>query len=361
MNTAFLSLLAAAVSPPASKNALPTNVLAQSASQGHHRHSRRPGSKKCPALAELVPCTAKDGSRASALNASNVCSSKASDCPTVACSACRRGRPARFHAKHRAPRGVKHGGKQIYLIVACPPYSSSSGLEGLLATAPGLSTMCKKGTWECETTSVLQDHGIFPEGEDSRWDPSGTDWDRAYDIFEREHMWDDPTAPVLLDKSPPNLAKSRSLVRFFERKGYEYRFVVLWRHPCLFEPPWRSRSDTPRRPYLDMLNEVLANVPRHKRLVVRATDLATRPDGVARRLLKWLPELRSLDINSTSASFFSNNEQWSSFAGDRALPELQYTTSAACKLHSLGADGRRYSSSLVDPLERDSVSMPVPR
>lgn len=222
--------------------------------------------------------------------------------------------------------------RKIYLIVACPPYSGSSGLEGMLSTSPMLSTMCSMGLWQCETTMLLDKLGITPEAD--RWLPNGTNWTRAYAAFHRLPAWDNTSLPILMDKSPPNLAKTRSLVNYFHENNLEYRVVALWRHPCLFKQPWEDPQHEPtQRPYSVYLNEVLEHVPAEKRLVVRATDLDTRPDLVAQRLLAWLPQLQSLDINLTATSYFTN--QRGPDVGRRGMTELEWTHSESCTLSAL--------------------------
>ena len=109
--------------------------------------------QKCPSLAELVPCVGK-----------------AAPDDSAPCSVCMPDNvPTTFYADKETPlpAAKKWSGalelldplaattpvrkqekllpkKPIYLVLAVPPFSGSSGLEGMLSTSPAVSTMCSK-------------------------------------------------------------------------------------------------------------------------------------------------------------------------------------------------------------------------
>jgi len=98
-----------------------------------------------------------------------------------------------------------------------------------------------------------------------------------------------------MDKSPPNLAKSKSLVEFFEKNKMDYRFVAMARHPCMYG----RMTDASFSLLMSYMRDLLANVAEDKIFKISYNDFVSRPDKVASRLLDWLPELVSLDINSS--------------------------------------------------------------
>lgn len=73
--------------------------------------------------------------------------------------------------------------KHTYLIVLVPPYWGSTGLEGLLASSPHVSTMCQMGFWACEGTWLLTKRGVFTK--QARWEPNITNWTWAYEEYHR--------------------------------------------------------------------------------------------------------------------------------------------------------------------------------
>ena len=50
-------------------------------------------------------------------------------------------------------------GKHLHLIVMCPAFWGSSALQQLIASSPVVSTMCHRGTWQCEATWLLVGNG----------------------------------------------------------------------------------------------------------------------------------------------------------------------------------------------------------
>ena len=240
--------------------------------------------KDCPPLAELMPCLAGHKTM--------------NDPYSSPCSACvpneLRTWPngTRFEAQRTPARRTK----PIYLIIAVPAFQGSSGLEGLFSSSPSVSTMCAKSVWQCEATATLMREGVFTRS--SRYHPDATNWTHVYEVYnslELGSIWNDPTRPILMDKSPPNLAKSKSMVEFFEKNQMDYRFVAMSRHPCMYG----RMTDASFSLLMSYMRDVLANVPEEKIFKISYNDFVSRPDRVARNLLNWLPELVTLDINSS--------------------------------------------------------------
>ena len=260
----------------------------------------------CPSLAELVPCVGD-----------------AAPDDTAPCSVCMPDDvPTTFYADQETPPPAKKWSsalelldplaaltsrrrserlpkKPIYLIVAVPPFSGSSGLEGMLSTSPTISTMCAKSIWQCEATSFLLDKNIFERTD--RWKPD-SNWTHIYEAYYKMipgTVWDDPHKPILMDKSPPNIAKSKGMVEFFESRGMDYRFIVMARHPCMYN----AMSATTFSTMAAYLREIASVVPAERRFMLSYVDFVTRPDLVAQDLLAWLPELGALSIDKSFVSF----------------------------------------------------------
>ena len=240
--------------------------------------------RDCPPLPELVPCLSGHTNMADAY------SSPCSACYPKALRTWPNG------TIFRATKTPARRTKPIYLIIAVPAFQGSSGLEGLFSSSPSVSTMCAKSVWQCEATATLMREGVFTRS--SRYLPSATNWTKVYNVYNSRELgsiWNDPTRPILMDKSPPNLAKSKSLVEFFEKNKMDYRFVAMARHPCMYG----RMTDASFSLLMSYMRDLLANVAEDKIFKISYNDFVSRPDKVASRLLDWLPELVSLDINSS--------------------------------------------------------------
>ena len=188
---------------------------------------------------------------------------------------------------------------KIYMPILTPPFFGSSVLSNILSSSPHVTNMCKdpyhKGRipWQCESTPTLVQEGVLSKK--TRWDPLATNWTAAYETYERLKVWTDMDKPIRLDKAPPNIAKSKQLVDYYEAHGMEYRFVVMMRHPC--RKDWQHPK-FPTLRYSTYLREILDAVPEDNRFLINYDDLVTRPGEVLRDLLKWFPLLKSLAIDS---------------------------------------------------------------
>jgi len=299
----------------------------------------------CPPIEQIIPCAG-----GSVVNGS------------APCQACLpSGVPKRFMAH---AEGRRHGTKPIYVVLVVPAFSGSSGLEGLLSSSPAVSTMCKHCSWQCEPTNDLIADGAFSQ-EDSM-DPAKTNWTQVYELYYKKGYWDDPTKPLLMDKSPQTIYKVESLVAFYDRMGYDYRFISMARHPCA-NSMVKDHADeypditvqTALTDNAEALRKAQAAADPKRFFTIAYDDLRTRPDLVAKELLSWLPELVSLDIDKSyihlevalealattdrlslrSEGTKAYNSDTSDDLGwmhtfDREKPIYQYVTSSACTLHN---------------------------
>ena len=267
--------------------------------------------RTCPSLAELVPCVGQkafqnDTAPCTVCLPPNIQTTFYADKEVLFANNLQRrlhtveGALKRGETNKTAAGGAGIMTKPVYLIVAVPPFSGSSGLEGLLSTSPAASTMCSKSIWQCEATSFLLQHKVFDYKD--RWNPAATNWTRVYETYYKDvpgTVWDDPHKTILVDKSPPNLAKSKGMVEFFEKHQMDYRFVIMARHPCMY----KEMTTTTFSVMASFLREITRVVPARRRFTVAYTDLVTRPDKVASDLLAWLPELTSLSIDKSFLNF----------------------------------------------------------
>ena len=185
-------------------------------------------------------------------------------------------------------------GHKIYMPIITPPFFGSSILSNILTSSPFVTNMCKYSSWQCESTNILVNAGIISKK--MRWDPMETNITKVYETFEEKQVWDNMSAPIRLDKSPPNIAKAKNLMEFFDANGMDYRFIVMMRHPC--RKDWKHPQHATHR-YSKYLEDIIKHIPEDRRFFVNYDDLITRPGKVLQGLLAWFPLLSSLRIDSS--------------------------------------------------------------
>lgn len=153
----------------------------------------------------------------------------------------------------------------------------------------------------------------------------------AVQVFTAYHShgaWNNDRLPILVDKAPPTIAKSASLVRYLEGERQmnrsDYRFIIMHQHPCLLKEEYYDRPHHDYSTSAMYLLETVENVPADKRIVVQYHDLISRPDLVAARLVSWLPQLRKLDIFSSGIEYLSKT--------GRSESLLQYMSQSSCRI-----------------------------
>ena len=238
----------------------------------------------CPRLSEVVHCPSNPDANAQSLYCRDCI-----DEPLL----------NTYRINKTVAQSVEQPEHKIYMPILTPPFFGSSVLSNILSSSPSVTNMCKdpyktgRIPWQCESTPTLIHEGIVKKK--TRWDPMATNWSEAYKVYERLRVWRDMNAPIRLDKAPPNIAKAKQLVEYFESHGLDYRFIVMMRHPC--RKDWKHPHRETER-YSKYLRDVVEYVPAERRFMINYDDLVTRPGTVLRSLLDWLPLLSSLSINS---------------------------------------------------------------
>ena len=103
-----------------------------------------------------------------------------------------------------------------YLFILCPPYSGSTLLWKLLSTSENVSSLPLEGQFLPELKELMRD---------KPWDSSHTlPWPEIKRVW--ESYWD-RNKPVLLEKSPPNIIRTRDILAHFQ----PVKFVIMVRNP----------------------------------------------------------------------------------------------------------------------------------
>jgi hypothetical protein len=159
--------------------------------------------------------------------------------------------------------------------------------------------------------------------------------------------WWDLSRPVLLEKSPPNLLKTRFLQKLFPRSS----FVVVLRHPIavsLATAKWRRTRRYQRlvHHWLHCHELFEADRPHLERVhVIRYEELVREPESVLRGVFEFLeldpiPPSEAVEAGADERYF----EQWRALKRD---PRIRLYLALTALRYELGA--RRFGYSLLRP------------
>ena len=217
---------------------------------------------------------------------------------------------------------VDFKGKTL-LIVMGHPFSGTSGLEGLIGTGAGATSLCASQTWQCEDTWLLKymDFDIEPGVDEFK---SYYPVDAAGYAYAFKHFaltWWDMSKPVLMDKTPNLLARHRVIADAAAKLGVPVKFVLLSRHPF----SWTSEThpfDEARWLELMKFNRMVLDDDTVDVLHVRYEDLAWRMNETVASLERFAPELGALDPRRSALAF--EEKDHNSIQGSRAMPVAEY-------------------------------------
>ncbi len=172
-----------------------------------------------------------------------------------------------------------------YLFVLCPPYSGSTLLWKLLGTSQNVSTLPDEGQFLPELADIMRD---------KPWDPGQIlPWPEIKAVW--ESYWD-MGKPVLLEKSPPNLIRTRDILAHFQ----PVKFVVMVRNPYAQSEGLMRRNQWTVKRAANFSMMCLRTQLRNARdldnaLVLTYESLVQNPVQVCRQLVQFMPQLDDMD------------------------------------------------------------------
>lgn len=178
---------------------------------------------------------------------------------------------------------------KTFLFVLCPPYSGSTVLWKILGTSPQVSMLPKEGQFLDEVTEVMRDE---PYNIDKKmpWKKIRAAW---------ELHWD-PIKPIFLEKSPPNLVRAFEI----EREFAPCYFISMIRNPyasCegIYRRGHKTLEETAKF-WVSCAMHQKTNIEGLKNIThFTYEELVEDTSLIRNNTLKFLPELKSLDINIT--------------------------------------------------------------
>ena len=171
--------------------------------------------------------------------------------------------------------------RKKFVFILTPANCGSSVLASLLDSSPQ-TTFVPQRKYEGVTT--INPH---PLGGKKNW--YNENYCRTHALFKGLCSRWDKDKTIFCDKYPPYMCRAQKLERYFSKKGDVY-FICSIRHPFASNTPDHMGIKTIR--YLKKNLRGLKNVH-----FLRHEDLLERPNHELQRILKFIPELQSLNTS----------------------------------------------------------------
>lgn len=122
--------------------------------------------------------------------------------------------------------------QNTFVFILCPPYTGSTLLVRILESSSNISLNNHKGTCEGQKLDELKD--MYSQG--GRWNPTTPlDWNHIKSVWMSK--WD-LSRKYLLEKSPPNLIRAKTILKHFEKA----HFILLIRDPFAICESLKTRN-----------------------------------------------------------------------------------------------------------------------
>lgn len=176
-----------------------------------------------------------------------------------------------------------------YLFVLCPPYSGSTLLWKLLSTSASVSALPDEGQFLPELRGLMRERP-WDAGHALPWQEIKAVWDS---------YWDAGKA-VRVEKSPPNIIRTRELLAHFRPA----RFVIMVRNPYAQSEGLMRRNDWPARRAANFAMMCLRTQLQNRRQLEHAAvltyeSLVRDPAGACAELAAFMPELSDMDAGAS--------------------------------------------------------------
>lgn len=172
-----------------------------------------------------------------------------------------------------------------YLFALCPPYCGSTLLWKLLSTSRNVSALPLEGQFLPELKTLMRD---------KQWNRDHVlPWPEIKAVW--ESYWD-MSKPILLEKSPPNLIRTRDILAHF----HPVKFVVMVRNPYAQAEGLMRRNNWKVKRAANFSMMCLRTQLKNAReledtLVLTYEALVQNPAQACQRLATFMPELSDMD------------------------------------------------------------------
>ena len=174
-----------------------------------------------------------------------------------------------------------------YLFILCPPYSGSTLLWKLIGTSPNVSLLPNEGQFLPELRPIMRK---------TPWEETVLPWAQIKSVW---HGYWDEEKPILVEKSPSHLIRTKDLVEHFQ----PISFVIMVRDPyahcegMMRHHAWDVQTAVE---FVAMTLQSQMNNAKKLENSIRFTyEVFTQePARISEELSKFLPELGELDYKA---------------------------------------------------------------
>ena len=180
----------------------------------------------------------------------------------------------------------------IHLFLLSPPLCGSTVVQQLIGTSPNVSVLNIEGQWLPEAKSILG-------APIKSWDPDhSVDWKRMKKVF--GYYWS-PFKPIRFEKSPPHILRAKEIEAEFKN----CYMLILMRNPYAriegaIRRGWHPSVQSAAKAWVKEAKAQIQNIESlQNHLFFRYEDIVEDPDKIVSKILKFLPELGTLNPNTT--------------------------------------------------------------
>ncbi|MDG2271288.1 MAG: sulfotransferase [Halioglobus sp.] len=176
-----------------------------------------------------------------------------------------------------------------YLFILCPPYSGSTLLWNLISTSANVSSLPLEGQFLPELEALMRE---------KPWDAKHVlPWAQIKTVW--ESYWN-KDKPVLLEKSPPNIIRTRDILANFE----PVKFLIMVRNPYAHSEGLMRRNNmsVERAANFSMmcLRTQLNNACElDNALVLTYESLVLNPVKVRQKIADFIPSLNDMNFEAS--------------------------------------------------------------
>ena len=194
-----------------------------------------------------------------------------------------------------------------FLFILSPPYCGSTLLHQVISTSKFVSVNNNRGTREGQTLPIVRD--IFFNNKD-KWDEKiDLDWTFIRKIWMK--YWD-LTFPILLEKSPPNILRAKSLDKYFSPAF----FLILYRNPYAHCESLIRRDKISGKEAAHFAIKCLKIQKNNSRCLTNSVqlsyeELTDRIEISVKKITQLLPELSDIqfDLEFSAHNFQKKNQK----------------------------------------------------
>ena len=190
-----------------------------------------------------------------------------------------------------------------YLFILCPPFQGSTIIYRILSSSENISTLINNNNWAGEGQWLLKKNG-YNEYLINRWNEKfSANIKKIKNCFDKYWNYN---KLVLCDKSPSFIIRANEIEKYFSKFGKVY-FIISIRNPysCDFEKHSISIKNWIKYAEYQKKNlETLKN-----KLFISYEDFILKKDKTKNRILKFIPELKNINMNVFNINGLQNTLQ----------------------------------------------------